>query len=170
MQLDAKGRSIFDRKATGAEFASALEACCDWVGGVPDSVFRQVIPRLSDWNFAPRENHAVSLAFGACLAALRPTVLMQNSGIGLSADALLGTFRLYRQGLLLVVSNRGILPWEEMQHEDWGRVTPPVLDALDIEHVSFDHEGLPGLRRAAELAHSNRRIVALLVDRGNIDE
>jgi sulfopyruvate decarboxylase subunit alpha len=170
MRLDAKGRQVFDRKASGSEFATALLACCDWVAAVPDSVFRGVLSAIPGWHFAPRENHAVSMAFGARLGGKRPAVLMQNSGLGLSIDALLGTFRLYQQGLLLVVSNRGVLDWEEVQHQDWGDVTLPILDAIGVEQVSFDEEGLPGLRRASDLAESRREVVALVLERGNIDE
>ncbi len=170
MRLDQKERPVFDRRASGAEFARTLTASCDWFAGVPDSVFRRVIPHLPDWHFAPRENHAISMAFGARLAGLMPAVLMQNSGVGLSVDALLGTFRLYGQGLLLVVSNRGVLPWEEIQHQDWGKVTMPMLDALNIDRVSFDDEGLAGVQRASEMAVRERAIVALTIERGNIDE
>lgn len=170
MRLDARGRTIQDCKASGPQFAGALREACDWFSAVPDSVFRTVLPALGEWHFAPRENHAVAMAFGARLGGRRPAVLMQNSGLGLAVDALLGTFRLYRQGLLLVVSNRGVLSWEEIQHQDWGEVTLPILDALSIPRVSLDEEGMGGLSRAAERAFADGEIVALVVERGNIDE
>jgi len=69
-----------------------------------------------------------------------------------------------------VVSNRGVLPWEEIQHQDWGKVTMPMLDALNIDRVSFDDEGLAGVQRASEMAVRERAIVALTIERGNIDE
>ncbi len=169
MRLDAKGRELFDLKATAEEFAACLERQCDWVAAVPDSVYRRVLPALTEWHLAPRENHAVGMAFGARLGGKRPAILMQNSGLGLSIDALLGTFSLYQQGILVVVSDRGALPWEEIQHQEWGRITLPLLAAAEIETVSFDKEGLPGLERAAKLAEEGK-IVALLVERGNINE
>src|SRR3989344_4451309 len=169
MRLDFKKREIFDLKMDAAEFAAALELHCNWFTAVPDSVFKGVFPKLSNLYFATRENHAVAMAFGARLGGLTQVVLMQNSGLGLCLDALLGTFKLYNQGLLLIVSNRGVLEWEEIQHQEWGRVTAPLLSAMGIVSISFDKEGWNGLRRAIELV-KNGNIVVLLVERGNINE
>ncbi len=169
MRRDTKQRELFDQKATAEEFAACLERQCDWVAAVPDSVYRRILPALTMWHFASRENHAVGMAFGVRLGGKRPAILMQNSGLGLSIDALLGTFSLYKQGVLLVVSDRGVLPWEEIQHQEWGRITKPLLAATEIEAISFDTEGLAGLERAAKRAEK-RKIVALVVERGNINE
>ena len=170
MQYDDKNREIFDQKADAATFAHALERHFNWFSGVPDSVFQKVLPALRHWQFAPRENSAVAMAFGARLGGLRPCVLIQNSGLGLSIDALLGTFHLYNTGLLLVVSNRGALSWEEVQHQYWGKITRRLLAAAGIPQVSFDTEGLDGIERAAALAVETNKITCLLVDRGNINE
>jgi sulfopyruvate decarboxylase subunit alpha len=170
MRLDNLGRELFDKKTEAVEFASNLERYCDWITAVPDSVFKRVLPALKYCHFAPRENHAVGMAFGARLAGRHPAVLLQNSGIGLCLDALLGTFFLYRQGLLLVVSNRGVLSWEEIQHHDWGRITIPLLAAANIPSISFDSEGLAGLERGAQMAREKNQVVALLMQRGNLDE
>jgi sulfopyruvate decarboxylase subunit alpha len=170
MRLDDLGRELFDQKSDAVVFGAELERYCNWISAVPDSIFKRVLPALKVWHFAPRENHAVAMAFGARLGGKRPAVLLQNSGIGLCLDVLLGTFFLYRQGLLLVVSDRGVLPWEEIQHRDWGRITIPVLAAAGITSISFDMEGLSGLERAAQMARDKNKVVALLIQRGNLDE
>ena len=170
MRHDGIGRELFEQKMTAEEFAVALARQCDWFSAVPDSIFRRVLPALPEWHFAPRENTAVAMAFGALLGGKRPAVLMQNSGLGLCLDALLGTFRLYDQGLLLILSNRGVLPWEEVQHQDWGRITVDLLTAARIPQVEFDLEGLAGLERAALKVATEKTIVALLLQRGNLDE
>jgi phosphonopyruvate decarboxylase len=170
MRRDDRGRELFEQKTTAIEFAAALGRRCDWISAVPDSVFRRVLPALPQWYFAPRENHAVAMAFGASLGGKRPAVLLQNSGLGLCLDALLGTFRLYGQGLLLVVSNRGVLPWEEIQHQDWGAITADLLTAAGIAQVDFDAEGLSGLERAVHRVETEKAIVALVLQRGNLDE
>jgi sulfopyruvate decarboxylase subunit alpha len=170
MRHDCNGRVIFEQKMTAEAFAAALASHCDWFSAVPDSIFRRVLPALPDWHIAPRENTAVAMAFGAHLGGKRPAVLMQNSGLGLCLDALLGTFRLYNRGLLLILSNRGVLPWEEVQHQDWGHITGDLLNAARIPKVEFDLEGLAGLERAAFQVATEKAIVALLIQRGNLDE
>lgn len=170
MRSDAKGRELFDQRADAARFARALEEHCNWFSGVPDSVFRRALTSLRNWHFAPRENHAVGMAFGATIGGARACIVIQNSGLGMCIDALLGTFDLYRQGLLLVVANRGVLPWEEVQHRRWGQITKALLDAIGIESISFDAEGVSGIERAARGAFDGARVVSLLVERGNIDE
>ena len=170
MRRDELGRKLFDQKCTATIFAATLTGHCDWISGVPDSVFRRVLPALPQWYFAPRENHAVAMAFGARLGGKRPAVLIQNSGLGLCLDALLGTFRLFGQGMLLVVSNRGVLPWEEVQHRDWGLITENLLKAACIPQIDFNQEGIEGLKRAASQAEEERIIVSLILQRGNLDE
>jgi hypothetical protein len=170
MRQDVHNRELFDQKSSAEDFAKALHRHFNWFSGLPDSVFRRVYPLLSPWYFAPRENHAVAMAFGACLGGRKSAILIQNSGLGLCLDALIGTFRLYEQGLLLIVSNRGILPWEEIQHKDWGQKTISLLLSVDIPFVSFDSEGLTGLERAAQWVDNENKIIALTVNRGNINE
>lgn len=169
MRLDFKKREIFDLKADATKFVAALELHCNWFVAVPDSVFHVVLSNLSNCYLAPRENHAVAMAFGARIGGLNPAVFMQNSGLGLCLDALLGTFKLYKEGLLMVVSNRGSLWWEEIQHQEWGKITTSLLSAIGIISISFDKEGLNGIERAVELV-KNKNIVVLLVERGNINE
>ncbi len=169
-RLDNKGRPLHDQVCTAEEFAAELMKHCDWFSAVPDSVIRKVIPQLSPYHFSPRENHSIGAAFGARLGGKTPCVLMQNSGLGLALDALLGLFALYRQGLLLVVSNRGELDWEEVQHQDWGTLTIPLLKTTGFKIVDFEQEGLPGVGRAAKLAATTAEVVVLLLHRGNLDE
>ncbi len=170
MPVDARGRKIAPQIADSRSFAAELQRHCDWFSAVPDSVIRSVLPQLVDCQFAPRENHAVGMAFGAKIVGRKPCLLMQNSGLGLALDALLGLFGLYRQGLLLVVSNRGELDWEELQHQDWGKLTLPLLQQTGWPLIDYQQEGLAGVARAAALAFNRQQITVLLLHRGNLDE
>jgi sulfopyruvate decarboxylase subunit alpha len=170
MPVDARGREIYPQIADSESFAAELQCHCDWFSAVPDSVIRGVLPHLSNCEFAPRENHAVAMAFGARIAGKKPCLLMQNSGLGLAFDALLGLFGLYQQGLLLVVSNRGELDWEEVQHQDWGDLTLPLLQQTDWPLIDYQQEGLAGIGRAAQLAFEQQQIAVLVLHRGNLDE
>ena len=169
MRTDNKGRTIFDLQSTAFEFAVELEKHFNYFASVPDSVYNKVLDHLKHWEYPSRENHAIAMAFGAHLAGHKPCVLIQNSGLGLCIDALLGTFRLYNQGLMMVVTNRGILEWEEVQHQDWGAITSDLLSACQIPIISFNEKGLAGIKMAAEIVNKNG-IVVLLIERGNINE
>jgi sulfopyruvate decarboxylase subunit alpha len=170
MRQDAQGRPLHAQVCTSAAFADQLRLHCDWFSAIPDSVIQKVLPLLKPYQFAPRENHAVGAAFGAAIAGKRPCVLLQNSGLGLALDALLGLFRLYGQGLLLVVSNRGELAWEEVQHQDWGTITLPLLAATGFPVFDFEEGGLPSVDNAANAAFGHGEIAVVLLHRGNLDE
>ena len=79
-----------------------------------------------------REDNAVGIAAGAALAGGRPVVLMQNSGLGQSVNALASLVVPYRVPMLLVVSMRGITPDPTPENEAMGRLTEPVLAQLGI--------------------------------------
>ena len=128
MRLDEKGRKLNAFVCNSELFATELEKYCDFFTGVPDSVFNLTQQYLTDYKFSSRENHAVGLAFGSVLGNKKPCVLIQNSGLGLAIDSLLGLFKLYNQGVLIIVSNRGELDWEEIQHQDWGDVTLKLIN------------------------------------------
>ena len=70
----------------------------------------------------------------------------------------------------MIVSNRGVLEWEEIQHQDWGKCTESLLLASKIKMIYFDEEGVEGLKRAAKIAFENNQVVALMMQRGNLDE
>lgn len=170
MRDDAQGRPLYDQVCDAANFAAALNECFDFVTCVPDSIYKKVLPHLPEWQYAPRENHAVSLAFGARIAGKNVAILMQNSGLGLALDAIFGTFKLYEQGCLIVVSNRGQLPWEEVQHRHWGSITEDVLAASKIEVLRFNDVGVEGIRECARQVICESKIIVLTVQRGNLNE
>jgi sulfopyruvate decarboxylase TPP-binding subunit len=170
MRIDHLGRSLNPLVCSSAELADALSAECDWFTGVPDSVLKNLLPRLEPYVLAPAENHAVGLAFGARAGGRRPCVLIQNSGLGLCGDAIFGLLELYKRGVLFVVVWRGELSWEEPQHRRWGAVTPRFLDLLGIESFDFEELGLGAVAAAARVAFVENRPACVLVRRGNLDE
>lgn len=168
--MDIRGRQLNPLVCSGFDLASELQKVCDWFTGVPDSMYKNVLPNLSPYTPSPRENHALAMAFGTRLGGKRPCVLMQNSGLGLSGDVLYGLFHLYRLGVMLVVAWRGELGWEEPQHHLWGKKTLDYLSVLDVAVFDFQELGLAGVSRAAEWAFERNQPAAILVRRGNIDE
>ncbi|CCO23590.1 hypothetical protein [Maridesulfovibrio hydrothermalis] len=169
MRRDGKGRPLFDEILEVKDFVKLLTEHFDLFTGVPDSMYGAVLPLLSNYIAASRENHAVGIAFGAALAGKKACVLMQNSGLGLCGDALLGLQRLHQTGVVLFVTQRGELEWEEIQHHDWAECTEKVLKAYDIEFFDYNELGAEAVSKAAAKADTGC-IAAVLLHRGNINE
>lgn len=87
-----------------------------------------------------REDNAAGVAAGCALAGRRPVVLMQNSGLGQSVNALASLTVPYRLPLLLVVGMRGIEPDLTEENRVMGRITETVLHGCGIPGVRLDEE------------------------------
>ena len=152
------------------EFVSKLTSNANWFSGVPDSVFKKIFPKLDPFYLASRENHSVAMGFGASLAGMKPAILIQNSGLGLSLDVLFGLHQLYGVGILLIISNRGELDWEEIQHKLWGERTLDLLKLCEVTIFDFGKLGPDAIEKAANIAFNEHKISAVIIHRGNIDE
>ncbi len=155
---------------TSHQFISELMIHADWFSGVPDSVFKKILPKSDPFYPASRENHAIAMGFGASLSKKKPAILIQNSGLGLSLDALFGLNQLYEVGVLLIISNRGELEWEEIQHKSWGKRTMDLLNLCNITTFDLNELGSCAVEKAAKSAFNDQKISAIIVHRGNIDE
>ncbi|MCL2465363.1 MAG: hypothetical protein FWF28_09895, partial [Micrococcales bacterium] len=85
-----------------------------------------------DYQVVAREDNAVGLAAGVGLAGGAATVLMQNSGLGQSVNALASLVVPYAIPMLLVISLRGTGPDVTAENRAMGRLTEPILDGLGI--------------------------------------
>src|SRR6185312_2190252 len=90
------------------EFVAALKAAgFDFFAGVPCSLLKGLVSLLdkdeaAHYVSATREDSALGMACGAYLGGKRPMVLMQNSGLGVSVNALASLHTLYDIPILLV--------------------------------------------------------------------
>src|SRR2546426_384158 len=111
----------------------------DFFTGVPCSLVEDVIAVLeterdASYVAAVREDAAVGLAAGAWLAGRRPCVLMQNSGLGTSLNALASLSLMYGFPALVVVTWRGYAGQDAPEHILTGRITPQILDLLGMPY------------------------------------
>lgn len=134
----------------------------DFYTGVPCSLLNPLYAALEGgrrpYYPATREDLAVGLAAGAVMAGKRAVVLMQNSGLGVSINALLSLQRMYELPLLTIISWRGHGP-DAPEHVDVGARMPALLEALGIpwRHLADDDAF------ETELHHGSEPLVALLV-------
>ena len=154
----------------GLDLAGQLMGVCDYFTGVPDGVLKTIFRNVSPYYPAPREDHAVAMAFGAQMVGKKPCVFMQNSGVGYIGDVLLGLTTLYETGVIMVVGCRGEFENEEPQHRQWGyRHTRGILQIYGVSCIDLlEKENV--VIRAADLVERLHRPVAILIRRGAIDE
>lgn len=125
---------------SGKDFAALLERHgFDLFTGVPCSMIEDLIATLEcqakvPWIPAVREDAAVGVAGGAWLAGRRPAVLMQNSGLGTSLNALASFSLMYGLPALLLVTWRGFEGKDAPEHLLTGRITPGLLDLLGVPY------------------------------------
>lgn len=124
-------------------FLNMLEtAGFDFFTGVPCSYFTPFCRLLAQREIsfhvaAVREDIAVGVAAGACLAGKTPVLYMQNSGLGYSLEALASLQMIYRIPALVLMSYRGPEDrgWEE--HRVMGEHTEDLLNAFNLEYALF---------------------------------
>jgi phosphonopyruvate decarboxylase len=161
---------------TGHELADLLDAQgFDFFTGVPCSLAEGLIaalerrPRAGREPYIPavREDIALGLAAGAWLGGRVPAVLMQNSGLGTSANALVSLSLLYRLPSLLLVTWRGFEGKDAPEHIVMGEITQPFLDMFGVPHrvLARGSEAADVAWARAEAARMSQPVALLLPPR-----
>ncbi|MFX0023436.1 MAG: sulfopyruvate decarboxylase subunit alpha [Candidatus Hermodarchaeota archaeon] len=80
-----------------------------------------------------REEEGVGIAAGAYLGGRTPAILMQNSGLGNSVNAIKSLLQLYKIPVIFIMSHRGAEGEKILAQIPMGKLTPDLLDLLEIE-------------------------------------
>lgn len=160
----------------------------DFVCGVPDSTLKSFVSSLGSAEIqlehviCSSEGAAVGLAIGRYLSTgCVPLVYMQNSGLGNAINPLasLASSAVYAIPMILLIGWRGELDEagnstdDEPQHQFMGRVTPKLLNDLDIPFVeiqSWRQNSLASIDNLIRYAMLESRPVALLVGKNALVE
>lgn len=143
--------------------------------GVPCSLLKDLFVVLekrpaADYVAATREDLALGTAAGAVLAGRKSAVLMQNSGLGVSINALASLNILYEIPVLLVISWRGQGGQDAPEHLVMGKVTHDLLRSIEIPAIDLNSDSLTRqVEEADDLLTRTRKPVALIVPRGIFD-
>jgi phosphonopyruvate decarboxylase len=155
---------------SGLDFARHLERHgFDFFTGVPCSLIEDLIAVLERGSRAPyvaavREDAAVGVAAGAWFGGRRPVVLMQNSGLGTSLNALASLSLMYGLPALLIVTWRGFGGKDAPEHVLTGEISPKLLELLGVPYRVLAAGALDAdLAWAAAEMDARRCPVALLV-------
>jgi phosphonopyruvate decarboxylase len=163
-----------------AAFFAALSAeGIEFVAGVPDSLLKDVCLFIDE--ALPRERHVIAAHEGGALALAAGhhlatgevgLVYLQNSGLGNLVNPLLSLMdaEVYALPVVLLIGWRGEPGVaDEPQHRKQGRVTPALLEAMEIPYRVLDgnaEAGLAAARWAVAAARAASAPVALLVRKG----
>lgn len=152
-----------------------LEEGIDFVCSVPCIMLAGVLKKLVQ---APvthipvtREEEGVGIAAGAALGGKRPALLMQNSGLGNSINALLSLTKLYRLPLPLIISQRGGKGEKVLAQMPMGKALLNLLKAARIDYVRIKkREDIIKMRRMIHKGLQNNRVTAVILMRTLWDE
>ena len=144
--------------------------------GVPCSLFEGVTRILDSeprygYVSAVREDSAMGLAAGAYFGGRQPVVFMQNSGLGVSTNALVSLHQIYDIPALLVVSWRGQGGHDAPEHLIMGAVMEDYLRLLQVPFAVFAPSMLErDLARLTRTMHDSKKPVALVVPKGMLQQ
>ena len=158
-------------------FVRALtDAGFDFFAGVPCSLLKGLVSELErdrslHYVSATREDSAIGMAVGAWLGGKTPMVLMQNSGLGVSVNALASLSTMYEVPALLVISWRGQGGNDAPEHILMGEITQPILDLMHIPWHVLDKTGSVAdeVRWAKDTMTKTRKPVALIAPAGVLE-
>lgn len=157
--------------STEAIFDGLKDAGIDFIVSVPCvnlSKLLNMIDEDSEIIHIPvtREEEGIGLCAGAYLGGKRPAILMQNSGLGNSINALKSLTELYHFPLIMIMSHRGTEGENICGQVPMGQSTPLILEAMDFH---FFKPGTPegayeDIRNSWEFSENEGKPVSILLE------
>jgi sulfopyruvate decarboxylase subunit alpha len=140
---------------------------------VPDNPLSHVLGVLRDrypgiqTTLATREEEGFGIAAGLYVGGVRPTVMLQSSGLGNSLNALTSLLLPFQIPVLMVISMRGEDGEWNAAQVPMGRAVSPILDAIGIPHTTIDRTAVAAetVQRVAEAAFGAKLPRAVLLSR-----
>ncbi len=110
-----------------------LSVPCNMLAGILREIERQPLQHIP----VCREEEGVGIAAGAALAGKRPLLLMQNSGLGNSINALMSLTVFYKLPLVILMSHRGGKGEPISAQIPMGQAAPQLLKTLGIPYLTL---------------------------------
>ena len=157
-------------KPSLAVYRGLKRARIDFAASVPCINLQQLLHQVEDDQEiihipVTREEEGVGLCAGAWMGGRKPALIMQNSGLGNSINALASLDFLYDIPLLMIISHRGCEGETIAGQVPMGSLTPKLLDSMEIPFFSPKPAGAEQtVAQAWSLAASRKRPVAVLLD------
>ena len=115
-----------------------------------------------------REEEGIGICAGAFLGGKRPAILMQNSGLGNSINALKSLTELYEFPLIMVMSHRGTEGESICGQVPMGQSTAQILEAMDFKYFkpSNPNEAYDEICKSWELSTGQGKPISILLEIG----
>ena len=126
----------------------------------------QVIEERKEVRHIPitREEEGVGIAAGAYLGGKIPAILMQNSGLGNSINAIKSLLQLYKIPVIFIMSHRGAEGEKIIAQIPMGKLTPDLLDLLKIKKFIINNpEKITEIERAVTVSKKSKESVGILL-------
>ena len=155
---------IIDDKIVNILLEKDIHVICS----VPCIMLAGILKRLEKTSIThipvTREEEGVGIAAGVSLGGKKPALLMQNSGLGNSINALLSLTKLYGLPLPLIISQRGGKGEKVLAQMPMGKATPNLLKTARIDYVRIKkREDLNKMRKMIHKSFANNRVTATLL-------
>ena len=160
---------------SGADIIAALKAArVEFVAAVPDIVTSEELlwPLSREGAFRLirlcKEDEGVSICTGLAFCDRRAVLMMQQTGLMDSLNAIRAIAVEYRQPVCMIVGLQGKEPDRAAAASaKYGvRIIEPVLDSMEIDHIAIDAPGdVAALRPAIDRAYELLRPMVALVGR-----
>ena len=141
----------------------------DFFVSVPCKLLAKLIAKVEhdvDVVYSPvsREEEGVGMACGAYLAGRRPAVVMQNSGFGNSANAILSLLNYYQIPVVFVVSHRGSSGEPIAAQRMMGAVVVDLLKVIGVDALTISTPTMLSLIKPAidKAYHASNSLAILL--------
>lgn len=111
-----------------------------------------------------REEEGVGIAAGAYLGGKIPAILMQNSGLGNSINAIKSLLELYKIPVVFIISHRGAEGEKIIAQMPMGQITIDLLKLLAFEIYILDSpEKVNNIIKAVNKAKKTKKRVAVIL-------
>ena len=108
-----------------------------------------------------REEEGVGISSGLWIGGKRSLLLIQNSGLGNSINAIVSLNKLYKIPLVMLISYRGIENERMVGQIPMGEVTIKILKTLDIDY--YDISKVSNITNLINNTFIDRKIIAILI-------
>ncbi|MBA2869002.1 sulfopyruvate decarboxylase subunit alpha [Methanococcus maripaludis] len=157
--------------ASEAVYKAILDSGVDFVTSVPCANLKTVLNYLNDDKDiqhipVTREEEGIGVCTGAYLGGRKAALLMQNSGLGNSINAIGSLVKVYKIPILIIISHRGDLKEKISAQVPMGQWTKKLLETVEIPYFSpkTPDEAYKLIKDASELSINMEYPVAILLD------